>query len=186
MKAKQIKNRLIGEIITVSGIIIIILGVLLLTGCVTDRQITRNCDRFVDICKTDTRVEYRDTVIYITDTILFKLPADTVTLTDTVTIIRNQYCYMPPLYENYGVINVLAGVDNSRLYVSAWLADSTILIAHTDTVHVENAFKKESEVIVVPERYVPKIYRFFLVFGIGVLVMLLIIVLKKIPFRIPF
>jgi len=176
-----IKNRLIGELFTVSGIILIIICILLLSGCVTNRQIERNCDRFVDICKTDTRVEYRDTIIYITDTVFFKLPSDTVSIIDTL-IIYDNYCYMMPVQRRFGLINVLAGVDRSVLNVRAWLSDSTILIAKTDTVYIEKAIKKESEVIVVPERYIPNVYKFALYAMIGIILYMLIVVIRKLSF----
>jgi hypothetical protein len=176
-----IKNRLIGEIFTVAGIILIIICILLLSGCVTKRQIERNCDRFVDICKTDTRIEYRDTTIYFTDTVFYKLPPDTVSITDTL-ILYDNYCYLLPVQRSFGLINVLAGVDRSVLNVRAWLSDSTILMAKTDTVYIEKAVKKESEVIVVPERYVPGIYKFALYAMIGIILYMFIVVIRKLSF----
>lgn len=160
-------------------ILIVIISSYLLTSCLTVRQIERNCDKFKKVCVTETVTEivYRDTTIYITDTIRLVLPSDTVTITDTVRII-NDKAFMPDIYKEFGLIGVKAGINNSILNVSAWLTDSTILYPVHDTIVIENAIKEESTTDTVLVKYVPVFYKIALI-GLTILLAALIVVLVR-------
>lgn len=134
------------------------------SSCLTVDRIQRNCDKFAKICTvgTVTKTVYRDTTIFLTDTIKIKLPADTVRITDTVRIVNN-LAYLPTIYKSFGLIGVKAGVNRSVLSVTAWLKDSTILQAHSDTVTIKNAIRETGttttlEPVIV--EVIPGFYRF--------------------------
>ena len=133
------------------------------SSCLTVKKIERNCDKFAKVCVTpvSTVVEYRDTTIYRADTVFYKLPADTVTITDTVLILDN-FCQMKTVYKKFGVINVAAGVASSTLRVSAWLTDSTILIPHLDTIFIQDAIQSSTttQTVTIEKKYIPKFYKF--------------------------
>ena len=140
-------------------LIILFSFVLILSSCITNRQIKRNCDKFAQICVTDTEtvVEYRDTIIYRHDTIKIQLPADTVKLTDTVTISEG-VAYMPPVEKYFGSVGVRAWINNSRLNAWGWLRDSTILEPVHDTIILDNIFEQTTTTKYIelpPEKYLP-------------------------------
>jgi hypothetical protein len=171
----------------IRGIFLIIAGAafilftLLFTSCVTDKQLARNCDRLADVCNTSTHIEYRDTTLYIFDTLYVSLKPDTVTITDTVVIIDN-FCQMPPVQERFGIISARASVYNSILNVHAWLNDSTIHYPIADTVYIEKATKQEKQIVTVKERYVPAFYKYLLAAFIGIVLFIAIWLIKKLSF----
>lgn len=145
-------------------ILLLIAMVVVFTSCLTVDRIQRNCDKFAKICTvgTVTKTVYRDTTIYLTDTLKFKLPADTVRITDTVRIVNN-LAYLPTIYKSYGLIGVKAGVNRSVLSVTAWLKDSTILQARRDTVTIKNAIRESGTTTTlepVIKKVIPGFYRF--------------------------
>lgn len=152
-------------------------------GCLTVNRIARNCDKFAKICITEkvTETVYRDTTITITDTILVELPRDTVTITDTVTIINNR-AYMLPVYKEFGLIGVRAGVVANVVNVRAWLTDSTILQPRTDTITINNAIKEKTAthtIVLPPEKYIPGFYKFtFWLFVVALFAVVLFVIAK--------
>lgn len=121
------------------------------SSCLTVGRINRNCDKFYDVCVTSEReVIYRDTTIYRTDTVYFKLPPDTVTIHDT--IING---YMPPVYREFGLVWASASVDNYLLSVHAGLIDSTIMQSISDTIRLTGAIKYETTINTVDVPYLP-------------------------------
>lgn len=141
--------------------LICVLATVLLNGCMTVKRIERNCDKFAQICITEkeTVIQYRDTTIYRTDTVVVKLPRDTVKLTDTVQVINN-LAYLPSVHKKFGLIGVDAGVRHSVLRVNAYLTDSTLLYAEPDTVHLPGAVQIKEVTNTVPVRFVPGFYKF--------------------------
>ena len=139
----------------------VIVPIFLLSSCMTVGRIQRNCDEFAKICVTEkqTWTVYRDTTIFRTDTVKVKLPADTVTITDTVRIVNN-LAYLPPVHRRFGLIGVDAAVNRSILDVKAYLVDSTILVPFRDTIIIEKAIREEKQTALVPVRYIPGFYKF--------------------------
>jgi hypothetical protein len=114
-------------------------------------------------------IEYRDTTIYATDTVFFKIPADTIHIIDTVTIVGDM-AQMAKIHKTKGVIGVDVWIENSLLGVDAYLKDSTILIPHTDTIRLPGVIKEQRETNNIPIRYVPLFYRicFWIVLALAV------------------
>ena len=148
------------------------------TSCLTVGKIERNCDKFAQICITDTEtvkeIVYRDTTIYLTDTLEIKLPADTVTITDTIKIVNKQ-AFLPPVYKEFGLIGVNAWVNFSVLNIRAFLTDSTILTPVRDTIIIPNAFKQTTTIktVVMKKKFIPGFYKFTLWFFITAVVILI-------------
>lgn len=135
--------------------VLILLLCLLCSSCMTVQRIQRNCDKFMQVCvQTDTRIVYRDTVIY--RTVEVKLPADTVKIVDTVRVIDN-VAYLPEIIRRYGLITTRARVDNSILYVTSYLNDSTIL--KKDTIYLQGAIREVEKWNTVTEKYIPAAYK---------------------------
>lgn len=159
--------------------ILILLG---LTNCMTVRQIENNCDKFLKVCVTETEKEivYRDTTIYRNDTISIKLPNDTVTVTETVTIREDNLAYLPTIHKEFGLIGVDAGVYRSVMRVTAYFVDSTFLYPVKDTIYLEKVIREESITRTVPVKFVPGFYKFtFYLFLIGIVFVIGWLLFKK-------
>ena len=115
-----------------------------LSSCLTVNQIKKNCDKFSAICVTnvETVVEYRDTTIYINDTITVVLPVHDTTKIIEHVILKNGRADMKPITKEFGLIGVKAWVNNSVLNAWGFLLDSTILQPVHDTIILDNIFKK--------------------------------------------
>lgn len=142
----------------------LILICIFLTSCLTVKRIEKNCDKFAQICVTETVVKtvYRDTTIFVDRIIKVPLPKDTVRLTDTVRVI-NDKCYLPMRHKKFGLVWVSAGVVNSVLNVTAGLTDSTILVPIHDTIFIKDAVSNtttDNTVVLPPEKFIPKFYKF--------------------------
>lgn len=159
------------------GAIMLIMAGWFLTSCLTIGKIQRNCDKFARVCITDskTTVVYRDTTIFITDTLvvdkIIEVPVpqykDSVNIRDSVRIV-NQYAFFKPVHKENGIIAVDASINYSVLKIDSYLTDSTILyhyqdkLTYEDSVKIAGAIKEkttDNTVVLPPERYVPKIYK---------------------------
>lgn len=173
MKQRIEKRRLFsphpgGDTQRVKGVIkyIALILIMLNTGCLTVNRIKKNCDQFSQVCVTDreviTEIEYCDTTIYIRDSFYFALPPDTVTLTDTLTIINNR-AYLPKIRKEKGNIWITALVNASVLQVDGGYIDSTLLVPYRDSVTLQNKTTTTTDTQYIelpPERFVPKFYKF--------------------------
>jgi hypothetical protein len=83
-------------------------------------------------------------------------------------------------HKKFGLVWVSAGVINSVLNVTAGLTDSTILVPVHDTIFIKDAVTNtttDNTVVLPPEKYIPKFYKFtfwlfifVVVIGIGYIV----------------
>ena len=111
---------------------------------------------------TTTHTTTRDTTIYLTDTIFYQLPADTVKIIEVIEVKSNQ-ATIKPIYKQIGYIGVNAFILNNSLNIKAWLTDSTILIPHADTITIPGAITTTTQTNTVtpaPVKYIPKVYKF--------------------------
>lgn len=157
---------------------------LLANGCMTVGRIKRNCDKFAQICITEkeTVVEYRDTTIYRTDTVIVELPRDTVKLTDTVKIVNNK-AFLAPVHKEFGIVGVDAWVNFSVLNVNAYLTDSTLLYTETDTVFLKGAVQTSTVTNTVPVKYVSGYHKFTSWFFWITVILLIVFVALGILFK---
>lgn len=164
-------------------IILLLAVAYMATSCLTVDRIKRNCDTFAKVCIAETVKEtvYRDTTIYLTDTVAIKMPADTVTIKDTVTI-YNGLAWLPTVYREFGLVWVKAGVDASVLNVAAGIIDSTLLKPVTDTVIIKEAIKEQTTTNTpkpIEVKYIPKFYKFtFRVFWVLIVVFMGWVIIK--------
>ena len=152
---------------------------ILFSSCLTVGRIERNCDKFAKICSTPqkTVIEYRDTTIYLNDTVYFNLPPDTVQILQYVTVIGNN-ANLQPVKRKKGLIWMEASIKNNWLTVNAGLTDSTILIPHRDTVFLNDALQTttQTNTITIEKKYIPKFYKFtfwFFIVSVSVMVIYL-------------
>lgn len=138
-------------------------GILIFQSCLTVGRIERNCDKFTKVCvaNTVTKTVNRDTTIFRTDTVFVQLPADTVTITDTVHI-KSGSAFLPWKHYRKGIISVDAAVQWSVLKISAYLNDSTILVPEKDTIVIPNAIRisDKTQTVTVVKKYIPGFYKF--------------------------
>lgn len=144
----------------------LLLAILVLSGCKTPGIITQ----------TTTETHYRDTTIYVDvpvyrdTTIYVPIPGfkDSVRIRDSVRM-KDGLAYIKTLHKEAGLIGVDVALYESELSVVAYLTDSTILYNLKDTfnfqdsVKIYNAVKDKittNTVVLPPEKYIPKFYRF--------------------------
>lgn len=179
------KKKLFGRATIVFSVFALLIW--LLTSCMTVGRIERNCDKFAQICITDsetkTEIEYRDTTIYLTDSVLVPLPyTDTVIIRETLEV-KNNEANLQPVHKEFGIIGVDASVVRSVLHIDAYLTDSSILHVEKDTVLVEKAIKEEktstTNTVVVTEKYIPGFYKFCMYWFIFSVLLISIWILQK-------
>lgn len=162
----------------------IILLALFLTSCMTVKRIEKNCDMFAKVCVTETEKEtiIKDTTIYLKDTVFLTLPKDTVTITNTVEIIKDK-AQMKPIHKESGYIGMDAGVIDSRLWVDAYFLNPELSFPVHDTVTITKYHVKESKSEVIqlpPVKYIPGFYKMtFWYFIATVIFSILILYIKR-------
>ncbi len=162
---------------------IILLGLLVLCGCATQksatRYITRNPEILNDFIDTTRRVEYRDSIIYRDSLVPFPIPGDTV--------------YDDTIINVTGLLSGAVRVDTKLASARAWIKGGKLhieLIQHKqilqillDSAIVENV---RTEIIydtqwLPSEPYIPKMFNFYKYgyFINQVLVLLMIVLLIR-------
>lgn len=135
---------------------------LLLTSCLTAKRIQRNCDKFAQICVTEsvTKIEYRDTTIYIDKIVEVQLPSDTVKIVDTL-YVKDNKCFLPYTYKQFGNVWASAKVDNSIMNLKAGYVQEIIQVQVHDTIYIDKAITNTTtdNTVTVVERYIPKVYK---------------------------
>ena len=116
------------------------------------------CKRLVKKCPPSIKdsIVYREIVSYRDTTIWIDLPSDTVRWNDTIYIIRN-IAYMPLKCEKKGIITACAWVQNSRLFLSAHISDSSYKLT-IDSAIKDSKFWYErwrTEKTIVEVKYIP-------------------------------
>lgn len=140
-------------------ILLISLLAIFLSSCLTVGRIQRNCEEFAKICNVTTTV-YKDTTIYLKDTIRIPLPADTVTI-DQILAVNGNIVSLEPVSVTKGFISAKAWVLNNRLTVDAWLNKTYVEAVRVDTVVVTKVIKESGSVVTLPaEKYIPKFFKY--------------------------
>lgn len=159
--------------------IISILVSLMLISCLTPAKIRRNKDDILAILGTNnTSIVYKDTTIYLKDTIRISLPKDTVKITNTVNV-NNGIASMGPVTTKNGIVSAKAWVFNSKLNVEAWINQPNFSIMHTDTIVVTKIVKDSSTVTTVKEKYIPKTYKYAFWFVLAQIIVIVLYLLYK-------
>ena len=153
---------------------------LVMSSCLTEAKIARNCERFAKVCgKTESVYTHtKDTTIYVNDTVLVKLPADTVRMTDTLTI-ENGIVSSKPVTKSFGLVSATAFVLNNRLDVTAWINKPSMLIPRVDTVFIPGAIRETVINKVIPVKYVPKVFKWAFGIVLAQIVLVILVLLKK-------
>ena len=163
---------------------LILLISVLFSSCLTVKRIERNCDQFAKVCVDYEKiVEYRDTTIFIHDTISVKLPADTVLITDTL-IVKDGTINLKMVRRQSGYAIAEAWVNNSRLFVNAYIADSSFLVTRVDTVFLNDVIKDTSQTQNVKIKSIPSFYSFtyyafFVMTGLALVYLVISIIIKR-------
>lgn len=128
------------------------------SSCLTVGMIERNCEEFAKVCNTTTTV-YKDTTIFLKDTIRIILPNDTVTIEKYLSV-NNGIVSLKPVSVSKGLISAKAWVSNSQLNVDAWLNKSYVEKVRVDTIKIEKIVTKTANTVYIKEPYIPKFYKY--------------------------
>jgi len=151
----------------------------------TTNRIRRNCDKFLEVCGTPTSIytEYKDTTIYIHDTITIKLPPDTVKIKELVSV-NNGIASMQPIHKSFGLISTDAWIVNSNLEINSYLNDSTFIKIDTKKIDINNAIKTTTKKEFIRQKYIPQLYKYALYGWIIVIIIVSIYSFLKYKIRI--
>lgn len=155
----------------------ILLSTILLSSCLTVSRIQKNCDEFAKICNTTTTV-YRDTTVYLKDTVKIQLPSDTVTIDRLITQSGTQIS-LEPVSVSKGLISAKAWISANRLMVDAWLNKKYVETVHTDTVTITKVVKETANTVTIREKYIPKFFLYCGYIGIGAIAFFVVFLLLK-------
>jgi hypothetical protein len=145
---------------------------------------------------TEVKTEWRDTTIYVkvpvyVDKIIeVPLPVhDTLKIIEKVYVDREGLATLKTVHKEKGIIGADITVYKGVLTADLYLTDSTIHYRYKDTLTFEDSVKiynaiktisTSNTVIVPPQRYVPKFYKFTLWFFIFTIIILAGIIVWKI------
>lgn len=138
-----------------------------LSSCMTVNRIQKHCVEFAKVCMVTTTT-YRDTTIYVKDTIRIKLPSDTVTIDRPITVNGGQVVFAP-VSVSKGLISAKAWVVANRLMVDAWLNKPYVETVRVDTITITKVVKEVGNTVTIKEKYIPKFYKYS---GIFVIILL--------------
>lgn len=155
-------------------------ALLLLTlgSCLTPARINRNRAEILSVLGAqNSTVTYKDTTIYLKDTIKVALPKDTVKI-DKPIYINNGIASVEPVTLKKGIVSAKAWIFNNRLNVDAWINQPSFDVFRTDTVTITKVVKETNTVTTVVEKKIPNAYKwaFWIVLAqiLGVIVWILI------------
>lgn len=135
---------------------------LCLTSCLTVGRIQRNCDKFAQICVTNSETEtsYRDTTI-VFKPIAARLPESNILIQTDLKVIDGKI-NLPRQISKHGIITTEVEIIDNQLLVKSYLSDSTILVKPDPlTIHDAIREEKSKEYIKLPaEKYIPGFYQF--------------------------
>ncbi len=142
---------------------------ILVVSCATQKRCTRKFPPEVmvkDSTWVETKIEYRDTVIY--------TPSDTVTLTDTLQCDSLGRVNMATQTVSSNQATVTVAIKNNELIVEARCDSLELELKKWKEIRSENRFRQIKEIQVKREKYIPGFYSFtfwyFLItVGLGVL-----------------
>ncbi|MGQ7868683.1 hypothetical protein [Sunxiuqinia sp. sy24] len=130
-----------------------------LSSCMTAGRIQRNCDKFVQVCGTETKTEirFRDTLVYL-DPIPVRLPVSDIHVSLSLRVIDGKV-NLPMQSTIHGLITTDVSIVDNELVVHAYLNDSTIL-AKPKPVLIKDGIREEEKSTVVPVKHIPGFYKF--------------------------
>lgn len=141
----------------------ILIGVFLLltlSSCLTTARIKRNRAEILSVLGTqNSSVVYKDTTIFLKDTIQVKLPKDTAFISDTV-FVNNGVASLRPVTAKNGIVSATAWIEDNKLKVKSWINVPHFDVFRTDTVTITKVIKETNTVTTVVEKKIPTAYRY--------------------------
>ena len=159
-----------------------LIGVLLLltlSSCLTTARIKRNRAEILSVLGTqNSTITYKDTTIYLKDTIKVALPKDTVKI-DRPVYVDNGIASLRPVTIKNGIVSATAWIENNKLGVKAWINQPNFNVLHTDTVTITKVVKETNTVTTVTEKKIPTVYKWAFWIVLAQLLLLVGYLLKR-------
>lgn len=152
--------------------VVFVIGLLLfsLCSCNMCKWANKRCPAVIhDSIIYKETVKYRDTTIYV------RLPKDTVKINDTV-YVKQGLAFMPKIWRQIGIITATAEIKKSRLYVDAYLNDTSFKVNLKNAIKERNFWHERynEKVKVIREQYIPDFYKFAMWYAIASWVLIVI------------
>lgn len=159
-----------------------ILCLVWLSSCMTVDRIQRNCDKFAQICVTNSsnEIQYRDTIIRLAP-LKARLPESNIIISSTLKVVSGRV-NMPKVIEKNGLITTEVSIIDNQLFIRSFLNDSTILVK-PEPIVIHGTIRDEKTtkyITLAPERYIPGIFKItFWIVVIQVVAVIILILISK-------
>ncbi|MEI6696908.1 MAG: hypothetical protein WCO13_12675 [Bacteroidota bacterium] len=117
------------------------------------------------------------TVVYKDTTIQIRLPPDTIYSIDTIFIKPGNVLYIAPKTIKKGIISASAYIQNNKLYLSAYLNDSTFYYPLKNAIRSTTTNNIRSTATQLPSSSLPKENQLFLLLAIFMIIIIAVIVI---------
>lgn len=132
--------------------------ILVITGCVTDKKLLKNYDRFLLLAgKQESKTEYRDTTVTISQQVIVPVKADSVEYDGNVSIINGKAELKEvTLTGNFitGKVSVIGG----KLHVRMDIAKREVPVMLTANITLPGAIRETKSVTILEKKFIPAVY----------------------------
>lgn len=161
------------------ALVISLFFVFLFSSCLTNKKISRNCDRFFQVCGVpETKIVYRDTTIHLNKTIETPIDQDSIAVVGDV-FIKDGKAHMDKKKIESKLITVEAEIRNGKMEIYSYINKETIPITLNMDITLERAIKEKKEVRTIKLKYIPKFYKISFWIVIAQLALLVVFILQK-------
>ncbi len=158
------------------NILIILIGLITFTGCVTEKRCNSKFPPETMIIRKDSIIREKET-IYRDTTIYIHIPGEVQNYNDTIYIKAGQI-YFKPSHLRTSFAESRAWVENGRFKHTLTQNDTTLSLRLKNAIRLTweraEAYYKEKEVKVVEKRFIPLVWKIFAIFGAAALLYFII------------
>ena len=131
----------------------------LLTSCLTEKQISRNCDRFAAICGSDVQTVYKDTTITINQDIAVPIAPDSVMYAGTVKVV-NGLAELAPVSLRGNLIAADLSIHRGELFYKAYTYKAELPTKLYAQITLPGVIRESTATALVEKRVIPKAYQY--------------------------
>lgn len=136
----------------------IIILAALLTSCLTDKMISRNCDRFASVCGSDVQTAYKDTTITIEQDITVPIAPDSVVYAGRVKVV-NGLAELAPVTLRGNLIAADLSIRKGELFYKAYTYKTELPVRLYAQITLPGAIRESARTTLVEKSVIPKAYR---------------------------
>lgn len=130
----------------------------LLTSCLTDKMISRNCDRFAAVCGSDVQTVYKDTTITVEQDITVPIAPDSVVYAGTVKVVDGK-AELAPVTLRGNLIAADLTIRKGELFYKAYTYKTELPVRLYAQITLPSAIRESTATTLVEKRVIPKAYR---------------------------